>query len=204
MSYLDFLLQWYNWPYLAALLLALLSFMRLEPAIAVGDWLGRWLRVEGAAGRVLARVFGVAVGVVGLTVNGALHDYWPAQQERGFLPGLLVTALLAAAVTRGVGRLFERHFPEIKAVGWGATDLAGREARVVSRKVSPDYRAGRAQVMEEDGTLHMVLCKTREEELLYGALVVLTEYDVEDRRYYVQRADAKSGRAEGVELYPGS
>ncbi len=170
--------------------------------IGFGEWLGRRLGVEGAAGRVLARVFGVAVGVVGLTVNGALHDYWPAQQERGFLPGLLLTVVLSAAVTRGVGRLFERHFPEIKAVGWGATDLAGREGRVVSRKVSPDYRAGRAQVMEENGTLHMVLCKTHEDELQYGALVVLTEYDVEDRRYYVERAEDTEGRAEGVELYP--
>ncbi len=50
--------------------------------------------------------------------------------------------------------------------------------------------------MEEDGTLHMALCKTREEEIPYGARVVLGEYDESDGRYYVERAgDAESDPA---------
>lgn len=200
MTYLEFLLQWYNWPYLAALVVGGSSFVRPGAVRAPGEWLGRWLRVERVAGSRLVRVFSVVVGVVGLTLNGALHDYWPAQQERGFLPVLLLTLLVAVVATRGLGRFFQRHFPEIKAVGWGATDLAGREARVVSRKVSADYRAGRAQVMDEDGTLHMVLCKTREGELPYGSLVVLSTYDTEDRRYYVEPLGGS--KAGGVELYP--
>jgi hypothetical protein len=187
LSYLAFLLQWYNWVYLVALVMAGLSFTPL-PVAAVGRWLGRRLGVSEVSGRVLLRVFAVVTAVVGLTVNGALHDYLPAEQERGFVPGLVLTLLVAAWATRSVGRLFERQFPEIKAIGWGATDLAGRQARVVSREVSVEYPAGRAQVMDEDGTLYMVLCKTRGEELPYGALVILREYDEADRRYYVERA----------------
>ena len=202
MSYLDFLLQWYNWPYLGALGVAVLSFTPAALTGRLGQPLASLLGLERVSGRILARVFSVVVGVLGLTVNGALHDYLPASQERGFLPGLALTLVVGVLVTRSVGKLFERQFPEIKAVGWGAADLAGREARVVSKKVSPEYGAGRAQVMDEDGTMHVVLCKTREEEFLYGALVELSEYDAGDRRYFVERAGEGDARSEGVELYP--
>lgn len=201
MSYLTFLAQWYNWVYLAALAVAGFSFTPL-PVARVGTWLGGRLGVARVSGRVLLRVFTVTVGVVGLTLNGALHDYLPASQERGFLPGLLLTLLVATWATRSVGRLFQRHFPEIKAIGWGETGLSGREARIVSREVSVEYPAGRAQVMDEDGTLHMVLCKTRGDELPYGELVMLTEYDEADRRYYVERASESGAEAE-VERGPG-
>ena len=203
LSYITFLLQWYNWAYVAALGVGVVSFMRLPGVGRVGEWLGRRLGIERVSGRVLVRVFGLATGVLGLTVNGALHDYWPAELERGFLPGLILTLSVSAWVTRWLGRVFERHFPEIKAVGWGATDLAGREGRIVSRKVDPDYRAGRVQVMGDDGVLHMAMCKTHGEELPYGALVVLTQYDEADRRYYVERAEGKGERGEGVGLQPG-
>jgi hypothetical protein len=202
LSYLAFLIQWYNWAYLAALVLAVLSFTPLGLVAGLGNGLARVLGVEKVSGRLLMRVFAVGVGVVGLTVNGALHDYFPDSQQRGFLPGLILTLAVAGLLTRSVGRLFERQFPEIKAVGWGATDLAGREGRVVSREVSAEYPAGRAQVMNEDGTLHMVMCKTRDEGLPYGAAVVLTEYDESDRRYFVERAGGEDATGEGVELHP--
>lgn len=200
MSYLLFLLRWYNWPYLAGLLLAVLSLTRLDVLARVGVALGRWLGVQRVSGHSVVRIFGLAFAVIGLTVNGALHDYWPTAQESGFLPGLLLTLLLAAFVTRGLGQVLERHFPVIKAVRWGAADLSGREGRVVSRTVSLDYRAGRAQVMDEDETLHMVFCKTRGVEIPFGAVVLLGEYDTEDGRYYVQpvdRLEALPGTNEG-------
>ncbi len=202
MSYLDFLLQWYNWPYLAGLLFAAVSLVRPSllkgPGSAAADWLG-YERLSGVA---FVRAFGLAVGVIGLTVSGALHDYWPRWQERGFLPGLGLTVLLGLLVTRSLNRFLQRNFPEIKAVSWGASELAGREGRVVSRMVSPDYRAGRAQVMGDDETLHMVLCKTREGEISYGALVVLMEYDADDGRYVVERVEGEDAE-EGVDLRPG-
>jgi len=195
-SYLTFLVQWYNWPYLAGLLLVAASLARPAVLGALGVRLGGWLGLKRASGFAVLRAFAVTLTVVGLTVNGALHDYWPAAQERGFIPGLVVTVVLALLVTRLVGRVFEEHFPEFRAVSWGESGLSGREGRVVSRLVSADYRAGRAHVMGEDGTLHTVLCKTGGSEIPLGALVVLGEYDDEDGRYIVTPVGAGESAAE--------
>jgi len=192
LSYLAFLLQWYNWPYLAGFAIGVISFVGAPGLGALGRAIGRRLGVRRVSGQAIARVYGLALGVIGLTFSGALHDYWPAWQERGFLPVLVASGVLAALVTRWIGRLFERHFPEIKAVGWGSPDLEGREARVVSRVVNRDYKAGRAQLMGEDETLHVVMCKTRDGEIPYGAAVLLGEYDATDGRYFVVEVGAVS------------
>ncbi len=187
MNYFQFLVQWYNWPYVAALLLAAVSVAPLKPLDRAGRALGGWLGYQRVSGRTTMRTYALAFCVVGLTINGAFHDYWPAAQEKGFLAGLIVTAAGALLFTRAFCRSLEQHFPEIRAVGWGSANLSGHEGRVVSRFVSPDYRAGRAQVMvEDDETLYMVMIKTREGEIPYGATVVLGEYDDSDGRYYVE------------------
>ncbi len=190
MNYIDFLLQWYNWVYVAALGAAAASFFRLEALDVAGRKLGALLHVPRVSGRSLLRVFALALVLVGLTVSGAIHDYWPSQQERWFVPGFLISTVIAALITRSIGRLFERHFPEIKAVGWGSPGLVGREGRVVSGVVNPDFKAGRAHVMLEDGTLHTVMCKTLEGEINYGAAVILGEYDKNDGRYFVEESGA--------------
>lgn len=204
MSYFDFLLQWYNWPYLAGLILAGTAFVRRSDFHGVGAALAARLGFGRTSGPTTVGVFALVAAILGLTVNGALHDYWPSAQEVGFFPGFFLSLVLALLATRRLVRFRERHFPEIKAVGFGARHLAGREGRVVSRSVSPDYRAGRAQVMGDDETLHIVLCKTRGQEIPYGAKVVLGEYDEEDRRYYVERADesraSEESEAEEAEL----
>lgn len=200
MSYVRFLFEWYNWPFLAAILGVVASFLPSEALDRTGRALGRWFGIRRLGGRHILRLFLLMFGVVGLTINGALHDYWPAAQERGFLASLPAAVLFAALATRLLGRFWQRHFPEIKAVTWGGPGLGGRTGRVVSRVISPDYRAGRVQVMDEDQTLHVVLCKTRSGEIAYGALVALDEYDPEDRRYYVSRVDgaeAEPDRAAG-------
>jgi len=196
-NYFEFLLQWYNWPYLVAGLLAIASFFKHGAVDGPGRKLGSWLGIQRVSGRVLLRVFTVALVVVGLTLNGGIHDYWPAKQVRGFLPVLLIAGVFALLLTRSIGRLFERQFPEIKAVGWGSPDLGGREGRVVSGVVSPDYKAGRAHVMMEDGTLHTVLCKTVEGEISYGAIVILGEYDSSDGRYFVKEAGSEDIERDG-------
>lgn len=189
MNYLTFLVRWYNWPYLAGLLVLGASLARPAMLGALGVRLGGWLGLKRASGFSVLRAFAVTLSVVGLTVNGALHDYWPAAQERGFFPGLVVTVVLAVVVTRLVGRVFEEHFPHFKAVSWGESGLSGREGRVVSRMVSADYRAGRAHVMGEDETLHTVMCKTRGIEIPLGALVLLGDYDEGDGRYFVEQVE---------------
>lgn len=193
MSYPTFLLQWYNWPYLAALALTAVTLTRIAPLARVGALLGGWLGLRRVAGRIVLRVFAIATGVVGLTLSGAVHDYWPRAQERFFVPGLIVTLALAALATRAIGRVLDRHFPEIKAIGWGGPGLSGLQGRVVSRSVSQDYRAGRAQVMGDDETMHIVMCKTRAGEIPYGAVVALGEYDQSDGRYFVEQVDESTG-----------
>lgn len=198
MSYFVFLVQWYNWPYLAGIGLGLASLARPARLGRLGERSRRLLGFRRASGHVIVRVFSLSMAVAGLTINGALHDYWPSAQERGFLPGLVVSTLLALLVTRWIGGIFDRHFPEIKAIAWGSPDLSGRAGRVVSRLVSPDYRAGRAQVMGEDETLHMVLCKTGEGEIPYGAEIVLGDYDAEDGRYFVRSIGSESDGEDGA------
>lgn len=189
MNYLQFLAQWYNWPFLGGLILGMASLLRLPRLERAGEVLGIRLGIYKASGRSILRIFAFTFWVVGLTLSGAVHDYWPAYQERGFLPVLIVTTLFAALSTRMLGRLLERHFPRFRAVGWGSPHLSGREGRVVSRVVSPDYRAGRAQLMDDE-TLHYVMCKTVEGEIPYGAAIRLGEYDERDGRYYVEEARA--------------
>jgi hypothetical protein len=55
--------------------------------------------------------------------------------------------------------------------------------------VSEDYKAGRAHVMGDDETLHVVMCKTRGMEIPFGAMVVLVDYDEKDGRYFVEPAE---------------
>lgn len=190
MNYFQFLIQWYNWPYLAGLGMMLLSLAYRPFLAGLGRAAGRRLGLTRTAGHSVVRTFGTTVAVVGLTVNGALHDYWPSGQEWGFVPGLAFTLSFAAYVTKRFGRFRERTFPPIRAVGLGARDLTGLEGRVVSRSVDSKYRAGRAQVMDSEETLHIVMCKTTGKEIPYGARVVLGEYDPADGRYYVERLDA--------------
>ncbi len=92
----------------------------------------------------------------------------------------------------------QSHFPEVKAVEWGGAGLSGERGRVVSRVVNADYRAGRAQVMGEDRTLYMVLCKTRGEEIPYGAEVRLGEYDGGDGRYFVEQVEESEEEDRGL------
>ena len=191
MSYLQFIIQWYNLPYLGSLALALASMVRPGWFADLGMLLGRRLGLQTVAGQSVVFVFSLSLGIVGLTVNGALHDYWSSAQKPGFLPGFILATVVALLMARGVGRVRERHFPEIKAVRFGTATLSGSEGRVVSGRVSPEYLAGRAQVMDEDGTLHVVLCKTREQEISYASTVVLGDYDPGDGRYFVEPVDDK-------------
>jgi hypothetical protein len=186
-NYLQFLAQWYNWPFIAGLLVGVASLLNVPQLERTGEVLGARLGIHKASGRSILRVFAFTFSVVGLTLSGAVHDYWPVYQDRGFVPVLILTTLFAVLSTRMLGRLFERHFPRFRAVGWGSPHLSGREGRVVSRMVSPDYRAGRAQLMDDD-TLHYVMCKTADGEIPYGASVRLGAYDEEDGRYYVVEA----------------
>jgi hypothetical protein len=184
-AYLEFLLQWINWPYLAALLGAALAGLTPAATEAWGRWLAHRLRLDTISGRFVYSTFALSLAFVGLTVNGAVHDFWPGALAHAFLPGLFVSGLLAAVLTRWMVRTRDRYFPAIRAVAFDTPDLAGAVGRVVSREVTPDSPAGRVQVVTPEGVLHIVRCKTRAERIRFGRRVVLLEYDERDGRYLV-------------------
>jgi hypothetical protein len=184
-SYLEFLIQWYNWPYVAALFAATLAWWLAPATEAWGRWYAHRLRIETVSGRSVYVTFWIVVALVGLTLNGAVHDYAPAWLARAFAPVLIVTLVIAALLTRWIVRTRDRYFPPIRAVRFNATDLAGAAGRVVSREVGPDVPAGRVQVVTREGVLHIVRGKTRGERLRFGRRVILLEHDASDGRYFV-------------------
>ena len=185
MSYLEFLLEWYNWPYVGAWLAATLGWWLAAATEAWGRWYAHQLRVETVSGRFVYVTFWIVFALVGLTLSGAVHDYAPAWQTRAAAPVLVVTAAVAAVLTRWIVRTRDRYFAPVSAVRFNANDLAGAEGRVVSREVTPQSPAGRVQVMTREGVLHIVRGKTRAERIRFGRRVILLEYDPSDGRYFV-------------------
>lgn len=185
MSYFEFLIRWYNWPYLAALAIATLAAWRPAAAEAWGRWLAHRLRLETLSGRFVFGAFWTSLTLVGLTLNGAIHDYFPAWLRRGFAPVLGATIVLSVFLTRSVVRLRDRYFPPVRAVSFGTMNLSGAVGRVVSREVAPGQPGGRVQIVTPDGVLHIVRVKTRGERVRFGRRVVLLEYDERDGHYFV-------------------
>lgn len=185
MSYLEFLSQWYNWPYSGAALLATMGWWRAAATEAWGRWYAARLRIETVSGRFVFVTFWLAFAFVGLTLNGAVHDFAPRWLGAAFLPVLALTAASAALLTRWIVRTRDRYFPPIRAVSFNAPDLAGATGRVVSREVGPEGPTGRVQVVTREGVLHIVRGKTRAERIRFGRRVVLLEYDETDGRYFV-------------------
>lgn len=185
MSYVEFLLRWYNWPYVGACLAATLGWWLAAATEAWGRWYAHQLRVETVSGRFVYVSFWIVFAFLGLTLNGAVHDYAPAWQARAFAPVLAVTAVLAAVLTRWIVRTRDRYFSPVRAVRFNATDLAGAAGRVVSRDVGLQSSTGRVQVMTREGVVHIVRAKTRAERIRFGRRVILLEYDTSDGRYFV-------------------
>lgn len=185
MTYFEFLIQWYNGPYVGAFLVATMGWWRAAATEAWGRWYAHRLRIETVSGRFVFVSFWLTFALIGLTLSGAVHDYAPGWQARAFLPALVGTGLLSALLTRWLVKTRDKYFPPIRAVQFNATDLAGVAGRVVSRELGPDVPTGRVQVMTREGVVHIVRGKTRSERIGFGRRVLLEEYDDADGRYYV-------------------
>lgn len=170
MSYLEFLGRWYNLLYLAlaGAGTVLLLFRRR------GD---RDLLFPGAAL--------VADGVVGLTLNGAVHDLGLGSPADHFAIVLGISVATGVAVGWGVRRLRDRWFPPVTGVRWNPTQAEGNEARVVTSEVTEEPGSGRAQWQDADGHLVVVRCHIEGEPLGFGKEVRLVEYDAEGESYLV-------------------
>lgn len=171
MSYLDFLLRPFNLVYLGALAAGL--------AVLV------WART---GKRDLFRVHAglIALGIAGLTVNGAVHDLELGDPGELFLRSSVVAVVLALLATGAAAWIRDRFFPPIRTVLFNERGLEGVEAKVVSRRVEPEPGSGRAQWHDGDAALHLVACHTREGSVGFGRTVRLEEYDEESDSYRVR------------------
>lgn len=170
MSYLEFLVQPFNLPFLVAALLGM-------AAVPVG----RRLRRSGlgpAAGLM-------AAGVCGLTWNGAIHDLGLGSPAPRLPLVLAFSAVLGAASGWGAVRLRDRWFRPIRGVAVTEPGHEGTEAVLVSRRTGPAPGSGRAQWQDGSGILHVVRCHTSGPVLRFGRTVRLGAYDPVGRSYRV-------------------
>jgi hypothetical protein len=175
-TYVEFLGQWYNAVFL------------LLGALGVTIWIvGRVRKGRPDSGHKTV-VTGTLIGaaVVGLTINGAVHDLALGDPAARFPLVLATSAIVAFLLARGYRRLAQRYFPTVRDVRIDSPDLSGLEARVVSRNIGREPRSGRVQRQTGD-TLHLVHCHTSEEGVRFGRTVRLVEYEPALGSYRVER-----------------
>lgn len=170
MSYLEFLARPYN---LAFLALGIASL-----AVRV---------IHGRGDRDLFAWFAglLAACVLGLTINGAIHDL-SLGDPAGRFPFVLAISLVAAApVGWGIARIRQRLFPPVESIQFNDPGQSGMEARIVSREVGEEPGSGRAQWHDGEGGLHIVRCHTEGPTVKFGRQVRLEAFDEEEGSYLV-------------------
>lgn len=176
MAYLRFLGEWYNLTWVGAVCAGLLIVIlrRREPP-------------EGP--RTSPGIALIAAGVMGLTLNGALHDFRVEPIARWF-PLVAVLALGAGwLIARSASRFRHRWFPPVRAVAFNQPGLEGEEAIVLSADLEHG-RVGRARHRDESGTSHILRVHLAEggepDALRFGGRVRLGMFDPERRSYPVE------------------
>lgn len=170
MSYGEFLLQWYNLIFLAA------GVLGLAVALFGGGPDRDPLRFAATA---------LATAVVGLTLNGAVHDLQLGSPVDHFWWVLPSALLGGGALGWGITRARDRWFPPVRGVRWTPEGEEGAEARVVSSSVGEEPGSGRAQWQDDEGVVTLVRCHTAEGTMKFGARVRLEEYDEAEDSYLV-------------------
>lgn len=173
MSYPEFLLQPYNLGFLASGVLGV-------GLLVANRWADRDLFLLSAGL--------ISLSVVGLTLNGAIHDLGLGDPAGRFPLVVALSAVLAAGATVAARWVRNRYFPPVDAVHFNEPGLEGVTARVVSREVDDEPGSGRAQWHDGDGGLHLVACHTRGGTVGFGSQVVLERFE-EDRGSYLVRAE---------------
>lgn len=172
MSYLEFLREPYNLPFVVAAVFGVIA------------WFVR--RSSGRFPGPLSPAFFVATGVVGLTVNGALHDLGLGDYGRRF-PLILLASVVAGLVFQRVAR--RRGSPGgRRQVRFNDTGLAGRTAVVLSRPSASNRNTGRARLQDETGMVHIVRIHADDEAgIRFGMRVRLGRFDEKRQAYTVVR-----------------
>lgn len=179
MAYLRFLGEWYNLVWVGAVCTGLLLLA---------------LRRRGASDaapgpRTSPGIVLVAAGVLGLTLNGALHDF-RVEPIAPWFP--LVAALALGAgwlIARSASRFRHRWFPPVRAVAFNQPGLEGEEAVVLTADLEHG-RIGRARHRDQTGTSHILRVHLSEDDeggtLRFGGRVRLGTFDPERRSYPVE------------------
>jgi hypothetical protein len=181
-NYFEFLVQPYNLVWLAMIVAGVIALI----------WRAR-LRVRGSAGvpeappppvRTSIPVLLLTAGLVGLTINGALHDL--RLDPIGPRQPLVTTISLAAGwlLAWGGPRLRRRAFPPVTAVKFNEPGLEGAVAVVLSRGIGSGDEPGRARHHGDDGVSHIVrVAPAGEHTLRFGMKVTLGPFDDTKRAY---------------------
>ncbi|MFQ5529783.1 MAG: hypothetical protein ACE5FP_05475 [Gemmatimonadota bacterium] len=170
MSYLSFLGEWFNLPFVGAILAAVLVGLRSE----------RRPRPDVRAAALFIS------GIAGLTLNGAIHDLSLGSPADRFPIVLIAAALLGIGVSSGGSRLLRRLFPPVTGVTWNEPGLEGSIAQIVTSTAGPDSPLGRARVRDEHGVVHVVRVYAPSVRLRFGRRVRLGPFDEVRRSYPVE------------------
>lgn len=170
MSYLEFLARPYNLVFLA------LGFASLVVRV-----------IHGRGDRDLFAWFAglLAACVLGLTINGAIHDLSLGDPADRFPLVLTISLVAAVPVGWGIARIRQRLFPPVESIQFNEPGQSGMEARVVSREVGQEPGSGRAQWHDGKGGLHIVRCHTGGATVKFGSQVRLEAFDEEEGSYLV-------------------
>lgn len=183
MTYLQFLGQWYNLIWLAAVGVGLVFALMAR----IGD---RGPIGNRNAPRTSPAAALVASGVIGLTLNGAIHDFRLGEAGRRF-PIVLVASLVGGWLfVRGFSRLRHRLAPPVTGITFNREGFEGREAVVLSGSLD-ESGIGRARYRDAAGVAHIVRVHEATggegAELRFGRRVRLGPFDEERRAYAAER-----------------
>lgn len=185
MTYLEFLAQWYNLPWVTAVAGGLLLALKRR----LGPRGGEARADAAAAPRTSPTVLLVAAGVVGLTLNGAIHDFRVGSVGRWF-PLVAVLAVASGwLIAWGGSRVRHRYVPPVRGVMFNQPGLEGREAVVLNAALPPG-RTGRGRYRDEAGISHIVRIHLPADadarEVRFGDRVRLGAFDTDRGSYPVQ------------------
>lgn len=188
MTYLQFLGQWYNLPWLAA----------VGAGLWIGFRAGRGRRAGAAGAAELPERPGsrgpstspatalVTAGVVGLTLNGAIHDLRLGSAGTRFPLVALLSLAVGWFLAWGGARLRYRLAPPVTGLAFNRPGLEGSEAVVTVAGVAVDGTV-RARLRDDAGVAHIVRVQARDgqgtADLRFGSRIRLGAFDAERGSY---------------------
>lgn len=193
MTYLQFLGQWYNLTWLAAVGVGLLLGLRTRasrrdpPTAEAGAARPSAVPRPGRPRTSPAMVL-VAAGVAGLTLNGAIHDLRLGSPEARFPLVTLVSLVVGWCVAWAGARLRYRFAPPVMGLTFNRPGLEGGEAVVMSAGATSDGTV-RARHRDGAGVVHIVRIRVPEgqdaTDLGFGRKVRLGAFDPQRGSYDV-------------------